>query len=195
MRATSRDPGASNARQGADETDEGLTEDELYHVLQSQRRRNALRYLQAHDGPVRMRELAEQVAAWEHDTTLHALTSQERQRVYIPLYQSHLPKLDDAGVIDYNQSRGVVERTSLADQLDPYLDGSIAEIDGDAAADDRRWNGYFAGAIGVGALAVGGASLGLPGLSAMSGVALGMLLFVVFAGLTLARIVDTRRSA
>ena len=112
------------------EGDAGPTRDEIFHLLQCRRRRDALRYLRGHDGPVRMCDLAEQVAAWEHDTTLEALSSTQRQRVYIPLYQDHLPKLDEAGVIDYDQERGAVERTPLADRLDHYLDGAPAGGEG-----------------------------------------------------------------
>jgi hypothetical protein len=98
-----------------------LSKDELFHLLQNQRRRRVLLYLQDTDSQVSMRDVAEQVAAWENDTTVEALSSDERQRVYIALYQSHLPKLDDAGVLSYDQQRGNVARTQIADQLDSYL--------------------------------------------------------------------------
>lgn len=101
-----------------------LSKDQMFHLLSNQRRRDVLRYLAAHEGPVDMRDVAERVAAQEHDTTVKQLTSDERQRVYIALYQTHLPKLDDHGIIAYDQSRGVLERTERANQLDPYLDDS-----------------------------------------------------------------------
>ena len=56
-----------------------------------------------------MHDIAEQVAAWENETTVQALTSDELQRADIPLYQSHLPKLDEEGAIEYNKNRGIVE--------------------------------------------------------------------------------------
>ncbi len=105
----------------SDERSSELSKDELFHLLQNQRRRQVLEFLQDTDGEINMRDVAEQVAAWENDTTIDALDSNERQRVYIALYQSHLPKLDDAGVLTYNQQRGIVSRTDLADQLDAYL--------------------------------------------------------------------------
>jgi hypothetical protein len=106
---------------GSEDLPPELSKDELFHLLQNQRRRRVLLYLQSTDSEVNMRDVAEQVAAWENDTTVEALSSDERQRVYIALYQSHLPKLDDANVLSYNQQRGIVERTPLADQLDTYL--------------------------------------------------------------------------
>jgi hypothetical protein len=108
-------------------TTDGISKDDAFHVLQNARRRAVLRYLVEHDDTERfvMRDVAEEVAAWEHDTTVQQLASDERQRVYIALYQSHLPKLDEHGLIDYNQSRGVVEPKPLVAAVEPYLDEGL----------------------------------------------------------------------
>ncbi|SFK76972.1 hypothetical protein SAMN04487950_1005 [Halogranum rubrum] len=154
---------------GSTETNEQqrLETDDLFHILQNQRRRRVLEHLQDHDAgeQVDMRDIAEQVAAWEHDTTLQQLTSNERQRVYIALYQSHLPKLDEKGIIEYNQSRGFVERTAVADQFDPYLDvgadasdetdGAVEQTDGPEttstpASTSSRSTSYYSGATALG---------------------------------------------
>lgn len=101
-----------------------LTRDTMFHVLQCRRRRLVLKYLQEYDdeGPALMKNITEHIAAFEHDTTIAGLRSQQRQRVYIALYQTHLTTMDDLGIIDYNQSRGFVEATPLTDRFDPYLD-------------------------------------------------------------------------
>ncbi len=99
-----------------------MAKDDIFHLLQTQRRRDVLRYLQGRDGPIELRDLAEQVAAWEQETPIESLTSSERQRVYISLYQTHLPKLDEHEIVEYNKDRGLVERCSRADQLELYLD-------------------------------------------------------------------------
>ena len=124
--------GSADSEDETNETSE-LETDDLFHILQNQRRRRVLQFLQDFDEgeQVDMRDIAEQVAAWEHDTTVQQLSSNERQRVYIALYQSHLPKLDEKGVLEYNQSRGIVERTAVADQFDPYLD-----VDSDDGGDE-----------------------------------------------------------
>lgn len=109
-----------------------LDEDDVFHLLQNERRRRVLAYLREHDDGdgVDMREIVDAIAAEEHDTTVHALRSKERQRVYIALYQSHLPKLDEAGVIDYDQRRGWVTRTPAAPALERYvLEGADPAID------------------------------------------------------------------
>jgi len=104
-------------------TEEELDRDEIFHVLQCRRRRLVLKYLQEYDGdePASMSDIAEHIAAHENDTTVDALRSQERQRVYIALYQSHLPKMDKIGVIEYEQYRGEVKPTEMTQEFERYL--------------------------------------------------------------------------
>ena len=141
-----------------------LEPDERFHLLQNERRRSVIEYLRDadtnEDGHVWMRDIAERVAAWENDTSVAQLSSTERQRVYIPLYQNHLPKLDEAGVIEYNQSRGTVTPTDRVDELAEFVEGPGAADDADADADDP-WYNYYLGASGVGAVMLGGAAFSL----------------------------------
>lgn len=164
-----------------------LGPDEIFHILQNDRRRGVLRYLQGRHEPVRMRDVAEQVAAWEHDTTVQGLSSTQRQRVYIPLYQSHLPKLDEAGVIDYQQSRGIVERRPLADRFDPYLE---IESDMEETADPaevEEWDDHYIAAAALGSLLLVGAVLELPLLGTLSGVSVAIVLLMLLVFLTAKR--------
>lgn len=115
-----------------------LTRDEMFHVLQCRRRRLVLKYLREYDGegPARMSDIAERIAAVEHGTTVDALRSQQRQRVYIALYQSHLPKMDSVDVVDYDQDRGAVGTTEFTGRFDPYLDEEPSLFPG-GGTDDR----------------------------------------------------------
>ena len=122
------------------ETDEAqaLTLDDIFHLLQNSRRRDTIEYLRAHSDQeaFEMREMATQVAAWENDKPIEEITSTERQRVYISLYQSHLPKLDEEGIIDYNQSRGIVRPNALLEYVGQFLpsETEVANSDSDAGA-------------------------------------------------------------
>lgn len=180
------DSAGPDAQGDVDEQNELLEKDDIFHILQNQRRRDSLRYLKKADETVRMRDLAEQVAAWEHDTTLQALTSDERQRVYIALYQSHLPKLDEEGIINYNQSRGIVERTEQAAQLDPYLGDSDDDEATDAQSTmlDKRGS-YYGGVLGLSTLLLGGAALNLSLLSLLSVAAVGVVALTAFTVLAM----------
>lgn len=172
-------------------SDEELPVDEIFHILQNERRRMVLEYLQEAEDSVRMRDVAEQVAAWENGTTVEELSSDERQRVYIPLYQSHLPKLDKAGIIDYQQNRGIVERRPLAKQLDYYLNADSetngSRDDGNAVTDG--WDDYYIGAAGVGAVLLLGAVFELPLFSLITGIGLSALILLMFTALTIGQYV------
>lgn len=171
---------------------DSLTRDQIFHLLQNERRRLALTYLSEREGEVEMRAIAEQVAAWEHDTTVAALDSDQRQRVYIPLYQNHLPKLDEEGVIEYNKSRGIVERTPLADQLDPFLVDVEAThppsrgFDAPQRTTDR-WPRYYLAVAVLSTALIAGAALEVPVLGAISPVAVGLLVVVAFSAVALAQ--------
>lgn len=103
-----------------------VSKDLVFHLLQNSRRRAVLRYLIERDEDVlSMREVSEQVAAWEDDTTVARLSSDARQRVYIALYQSHLPKLHDSGVIEYDRDRGTLSPLPPLTVFEPYLDQGL----------------------------------------------------------------------
>lgn len=67
---------------------------------------DVLRYIETVDGELTIGELAEQIAAWENDKPIAQISSTERKRVYVALYQCHLPKMDDVGVVSFDKSRG-----------------------------------------------------------------------------------------
>lgn len=109
----------------SDDTDE-ISVGNVCHVLQNERRRLTLNHLRNADEPLRTSDLAEAVAATENDTTPEQLSHSERKRVYISLYQVHLPTLDDAGVIAYNSDRGTIETLPLAHKMYEALDNLTA---------------------------------------------------------------------
>lgn len=96
--------------------------DITFEILKNSRRRTVLEYLRTEEDTVTIGELAEHIAAIENDTTVQQLNAQQRKRVYIGLYQCHLPKMDDANVVDFNQDRGLVTLTETAAPLFDYLD-------------------------------------------------------------------------
>lgn len=112
--------------------DEGnsLSKDTIFELLKNQRRRYVLHYLSIEPGPVRLRDLAERIAAWENDKSVSTITSDERKRVYVGLYQCHLTKMDEAGVVRFDQDRGYVERADGASLLYEYLDPNRPAEDG-----------------------------------------------------------------
>ncbi|QIB75500.1 hypothetical protein G3I44_15070 [Halogeometricum borinquense] len=111
-------PGTLLTEQSDD--DDELHRDEIFDLISNRRRRYAIRYCKEATGPVSLSDLAEHVAAWEHEKTVEEITSRERKSVYTSLQQTHLPRLDRAGIIEFED--GEVELTDRIQSLDIYLD-------------------------------------------------------------------------
>lgn len=106
----------------ASRTTDRLTKGEIFDVLRNQRRRYVLQYLKQVDDPVELGDLATQVAAWEYDTTVDEVSSEQRKRVYTTLQQTHLDKMAEAGIVDYDSDRGVIRSTDQTANLTVYLE-------------------------------------------------------------------------
>lgn len=94
----------------------------VFEVLSNERRRYVLHHLKSMGERVTVRELSEQVAAWENGIEVAAVTPKERKRVYTALHQTHLPKMAEVGVIDYDRDRGTLELTDAVETFDIYLE-------------------------------------------------------------------------
>lgn len=88
-----------------DATPAALSRDARFDLLRSGRRRAVLRRLDDADGPV---PLAELVAAAVSREAEAAFTPGQHERVTVGLEHVHLPKLEEAGVVEYDD----VERTA-----------------------------------------------------------------------------------
>ena len=134
----SRNVDGSELETDADES-EAISLDEIYSVLRNRRRRFVLSELESPEESLKIGDLAEQIAAIENDKPRSAVRSKERKRVYISLYQSHLPKLDELGVVRYDADRGFVERGPQFQTVMETLEGP--------RPNHRRWAVYYLGTI------------------------------------------------
>lgn len=166
----------TDTRQQTESEAEAATEplpiDQVFEILKNSRRREVLRYLDDGEGNVSLSDMAEHVAAIENDTTVRELSSTQRKRVYVGLYQSHLPKMDDVGVVNFDQNRGRIELENSADQLYEYLDGESR---------DDGWHRYYmtVSLVSVGLFGTSQAGAAIVGLTPM-----GVLVMLLFATLT-----------
>jgi hypothetical protein len=108
---------------------DSLPKDVVFGLLSAKRRRDVLTYLDESEGESTLGDLAEHIAAMENGIEPRQLSSKQRKRVYVALYQAHLPKMDDADVIDYDQARGSIELRPEAEQLLGYLDLDLSKTD------------------------------------------------------------------
>lgn len=119
---TSRSNDGSPASQGLKKGLQSIDLDVMFDVLKNRRRRRVLEILHEQEGQTTLSAMAECLAAIENDKPREMLSSQERKRVYIGLYQFHLPRMDRAGVIEFDRNRGTIEACEKLAAYHPYAD-------------------------------------------------------------------------
>jgi hypothetical protein len=101
-------------------TGRSMTECQIHQLLSNQRRRAVIERLDASTGTVTVRDLSTWVAASE--TGQSPPPPRVRESVYTSLHQTHLPKLHDVGVVEYDRDRSLVHLRPAARQVDRYMD-------------------------------------------------------------------------
>lgn len=148
-----------------------LPEGAVYELLSSPRRRELLRQLPSSEW-MTLKELSESVAAAE--AAVSPAPRDLRSTVYTSLYQTHVPRLQDAGVVEFDPTERRV-RVVNARGVDLYMDyvtrygvtwgelyqwvgvvglsaviGSLADLPGLATVDPLLWaSGSLAAIAGI----------------------------------------------
>ncbi|WP_336023150.1 DUF7344 domain-containing protein [Halobellus salinisoli] len=99
---------------------QSLSETDIHDLLRNDRRRQTIKCLQSQGREVMLRDLAEEIA--ERETGESPAPRNIRDSVYISLHQSHLPKLDDARVVDYDRDRKTIALREHARTVDVYME-------------------------------------------------------------------------
>jgi hypothetical protein len=129
----------------------------VHEVLRNDRRRRTLEYLRERLEPVSVRELSESIAGIE--ASISPTPRDLRQSVYNSLHQTHLPKLDDFDIVDYDKDRKMVALEERAKDIYVYM--------GIATPFGLTWATFYR-SFGVGTLVlIVLAEVGAPALSAL----------------------------
>lgn len=166
---------------------EALTPDGVFELLSNHRRRMVLYYLRTNGGSAGMQELATQIASMENDVSADELTSQQRKRVYVSLYQTHLPKMAEMNTIEYDKDAGTVRLAERAGDVDEYL-----------TTEDRPtypWRFHYLLVTIAGATALSLFALDVPVFSWVPIPMLGAGIFVVFVGSVIGQYWQAQNSA
>jgi len=83
-----------------------ITADDLFQALSNSRRRHVIRALE--DGERDIGALARAIAAVECDIAVDQIDSQQRKRVYIGLYQTHLDQLERWDIVEWDTNHQMV---------------------------------------------------------------------------------------
>jgi hypothetical protein len=101
-------------------TEMEITEGEIHQILSNSRRRRVLRYLSENGGISSLQDLSQQVA--EAEAGESPPSENARKAVYVALHQTHLPTLDDKGLIAYDRPSKQVELLDAGRDLYQYME-------------------------------------------------------------------------
>ncbi len=148
-----------------------LSEVEVYQVLSNARRREALAELWTQSEAFPLRELSERIAATESGE--RPAPRAHRESVYNTLHQTHLPKMDDLGLVVYDPDRKLVSARPEARHLGRYMDVTTRA--------GVTWGEYYRALGVVGLFATVASLASLPGFAAVDPLVPATVFLVCFA--------------
>lgn len=107
-------------KQRFDQDTAQLSNEEIHDVLRNERRRRVIDILQSSNGTVSVRELSEEIGSIEAES--NPPPRNIKQSVYVSLLQTHLPKLNELGIIDYESDRKMVKVDGRLEDLSVYME-------------------------------------------------------------------------
>lgn len=156
-------------------TENGLEECDIHEALSNDRRREVIRYVNYIKGPVDISDVSEYIAEMESGRS--PPPTNLRKSVYVSLHQTHLPKLDDLGVVEYEPNSKIIKPNQYIDEFNSYI--------GDNVETTNPSHFYYiaVGLIGISAVTV--SVSGVPPFNSLTigGVSLFFLILIVLLAL------------
>ena len=111
--------------------EDSLDANEVIDILSNERRRLLWRYLRQESPEGDLSDASRQIAAWENGTTVEEVDYDERKSVYTSLHQFHCPKMEDAGLIEFDKRDSVVRAVSeepeeFVVEVEPDVDQALS---------------------------------------------------------------------
>lgn len=113
---------------------------DIFAVLAHPRRRFLLSVL-AIDDQWSLPALATALAAWEHDIDESAVDDRMHDRMYVSLYHTHIPQLEEEGVIQFDEYDEMITPGAHTEDLLAVLDDVSTRLEQrhDAHTEGRGW--------------------------------------------------------
>jgi len=163
-----------------------LSRNKMFEVLSNERRRCALYYLQQQEDAVSLGDVVDHVTAWQYDQPVSALDPGARMRVYSALRQVHLPKLEEAGLIEYDRERDELRTQNGAEYAQLYL-----EYD---PGNDIPWSTLYSGLVLTGVVLGTASHLALYPFDWLGSDVLVWMLLVLFSVAAVGHVLHERRN-
>ena len=103
-------------------SDVDVETDALLEVLSEPRRRFVISCLAEYETPLTLPDVADELAVWEHDARLPEISADDVAAIHADLYHVHVPKMADAGVVEYSQERELVALAKPIHELSDHLE-------------------------------------------------------------------------
>lgn len=95
--------------------------DTVLDLCRDKHRRITLAVLADQQQSLSLTDLTKAIVKHNHDTPLTEVSDETVTRIRITLYHIHIPKLVEAGLVEYDSQRQLVEPTMQFDQIEPLL--------------------------------------------------------------------------
>jgi hypothetical protein len=162
------------------------SQEEIFEVLSNRRRRYVLAYLKTESNQTEVSTLATQVSAAENDVPVDQLEASQRKSTYVGLRQTHLPKMEEYNIIEYDSRRGEVELTDEAKHARMYLE-YIPE-------NDIPWSHHYLGISILMGLITTLAVVGVFPFTSLDGMAIAIITFTIVGFSAVVNIFYNRRN-
>ena len=107
---------------------ESIAFDSVLDLCRDQHRRIVLGVLTAEGRSLTLDDLTKTILKYNHQTPITEVSAEVLTGVRISLYHRHLPKLAEAGLIEFDPERRLVAPTTRLEQLEPTL-ATIFDVD------------------------------------------------------------------
>lgn len=144
---------------------------DIHDVLSNERRKMVLEFLRENGGKMSARELSERIA--EIETGESPPPRNIRQSAYVSLHQTHLPKLDELDIVDYEADSKDVYLNDRADEVSVYME-TVPKF-------GLAWSEYYVGISILAVLTLFAAEYGVPLIAAIGSVTWAFLFFGLVA--------------
>jgi hypothetical protein len=137
---------------------ESLEAVEIHDVLSNERRQMVIDKLRESGGTMSARKLSEHIA--ECETGESPPPRNIRQSAYVSLHQTHLPKLDDLGIVEYDESDKTVTLNETASrEIGLYME-TVPKY-------GISWSEYYIGMSVLGVFLLIAMQVGIPVISSV----------------------------
>ena len=153
--------------------DVSLPEETIFELLANRRRRYTIHALKRAGEPMEVADLSTRITAWERGVDPETIDYDDRRNVHTVLTRTHLPKLDEHDVVEYDDEAKVVEPTPALDDLDVYIEVLRGR--------EIPWSLYYLGLAVLAALVQVAVAVEVPGFAALGGTAVAVFAVTAFA--------------